>query len=165
VSREATAGELNAWADVSERFAERLEDVEPGSVLWGYSTHGFMGVLGVMEATGLVAATAELDDRLEATVTFGKGHEGPRGYAHGGAVAAAYDDLFGMLSMFGQPPVVTAELRVRYLRPTPLGEVIHLEARVTRIQGRRIEVAGRALLGGDVCSEAEATFVLTRPAP
>jgi acyl-coenzyme A thioesterase PaaI-like protein len=162
VSRQATPDELNTWAGVSERFAGTLEARPPESVMWGYGSHGLMSVCGVAVRGKVEAPAARSGDGVTATVTFGQEHEGHRGFAHGGAIAAAFDDLFGMLQMFHEPPIVTAELTIQYLLPVPLHSPVQLEARVDEVLGRRVRVSGRASLGGRLCNEAEAVFVATR---
>jgi acyl-coenzyme A thioesterase PaaI-like protein len=159
VSRQATAVELNTWADISEQFAASIEDRPPETVMWGYGSRGVMSAHGVVLPGKVAAPAPQAGDSITATVTFGQEHEGHRGFAHGGAIAAAFDDLFGMLQLFRDPPIVTAELTIRYLVPVPLRTVVQLDARVDDVSGRRVKVSGRATFNEGVCDEAEAVFM------
>jgi acyl-coenzyme A thioesterase PaaI-like protein len=159
VSRQATPEQLNTWAEVSERFVEALEGRPPETVLWGYGKRGIMSVTGVVVHGKVEVPATSAGDRVAATVTFGQEHEGHPGLAHGGAIAAAFDDLFGMLQLFRNPPIVTSELTIRYLLPVPLRTLVQLEAWVDEVSGRRVKVSGRALRDGRVCNEAEAVFM------
>ncbi|MGH3732602.1 MAG: hotdog domain-containing protein [Acidimicrobiales bacterium] len=54
---------------------------------------------------------------------------------------------------------VTATLAVRYRRPTPLGPELEVRGRVTSVKGRRVSVASRVEIGGDVVVESEAVVI------
>jgi acyl-coenzyme A thioesterase PaaI-like protein len=59
-----------------------------------------------------------------------------------------------------RPPVtVTAELRVRLLRPTPVDGPVRLEAEVSDVWGDRVTVDGRLLADGQESATARATLV------
>ena len=53
----------------------------------------------------------------------------------------------------------TAQLTVRYRRPTPLHRELVLEGTVDRVEGRRSTVHGSIRVDGQVTAEATATFV------
>ena len=55
--------------------------------------------------------------------------------------------------------VGTAQLTLRYRKPTPLGVPLRFEGWQTRVAGRRIHAAGRLLAGDLVTAEAEGVFV------
>ena len=54
---------------------------------------------------------------------------------------------------------VTASLNVDYLRPTPLGVLLHVRASVTEIKGRKVVVAAKLLANGKVCARGEVVAV------
>lgn len=71
---------------------------------------------------------------------FGPGALGPPGAAHGGALAAVLDQFAG----FNAVPIawcVTGELKITYKSVVPLEEVVFVESKVTKIEGRRIYVS------------------------
>ena len=100
------------------------------------------------------------EDRVIAELTFHPRFEGGPGLAHGGAVAALFDDLLGFVSMMHQRPAVTAKLEVNYRHPIPLGVTIRAEAWLTAIEGRKQHVEGAGFApDGTVLVEASGLFV------
>lgn len=101
-----------------------------------------------------------LPDRVVAEMAFDPRFEGGPGLAHGGAVAALFDDLLGFVSLMHQQPAVTAKLETNYLRPIPLGVTIRSEAWLSRREGRKLFVEGAGFAGdGTVLVEAAGIFV------
>lgn len=98
---------------------------------------------------GGVRAELILDDR----------HEGAPGLAHGGAVAAALDDLFGGLLVVLEAPAVTANLSVDFRRPVALGARLELSAHLVSEDGRKLEFHGVVESDGIVLAQATALFV------
>ena len=99
-------------------------------------------------------------DTVVAEIEFHPRFEGGPGLAHGGAIAAFFDDLIGFVSMAHHRPAVTAKLEVNYLRPIPLGVTIRGEAWLAGIDGRKLypEAAGFAP-DGTVLVEASGLFI------
>lgn len=95
-----------------------------------------------------------------ARVTFGPTYEGMPGCVHGGLVSAAFDQVFGYLMTNANEPAVTGSLSVRYLKPTPLGVELRLEARTERVEGKRHHLRARLFAGDQIHAEAEAVFVI-----
>ncbi len=60
-------------------------------------------------------------------------------------------------------PGMTATLKVRYLRPTPLHRRVDLEGWTERVEGRRIVAKGRMTVDGETTAEAEGLFVTINP--
>jgi acyl-coenzyme A thioesterase PaaI-like protein len=98
-------------------------------------------------------------DRVYATATFGRQYEGPPGHVHGGWVAAALDDVLGATQSAAERPGMTANLTVRYLRPTPLHRELRFEGRLVSIEGRKISAVATVHAGNVLCAEAEALFI------
>ena len=103
------------------------------------------------------------DDRVVGTATFDSAYEGPPGCVHGGLVAAAFDELLGLVQMHAGQPGMTARLVVNYRSPTPLHEELRLEGRVVRVEGRKTFCTGEIHAGDRLCAEAEALFVALDP--
>jgi acyl-coenzyme A thioesterase PaaI-like protein len=72
---------------------------------------------------------------------FGDQHVGAPGVAHGGAVAAVCDDLFGFLLYLVGAPAVTRSLTVEYLTAVRLGVPYRIVARVERREDRKLNVS------------------------
>jgi acyl-coenzyme A thioesterase PaaI-like protein len=102
----------------------------------------------------------EIDgDRIIGRANFGAQYEGPPGHVHGGIIAAAFDEVLGMAQARTGRPGMTGTLTIRYRRPTPLHTEVVFEARVDRVEGRKIFAAGTLHAGETLCAEAEGIFI------
>lgn len=97
--------------------------------------------------------------RSEGRVTFGLTHQGPPGHAHGGAVAAVYDDFLGRSQ---RQAGFTGTVTVTFRRPTPLDRGLDLCAWVDRVEGRKRWVRATCHLDGELLHEAEGVFIAPR---
>jgi acyl-coenzyme A thioesterase PaaI-like protein len=79
----------------------------------------------------------------------------------GTAAAAAYRDEGR--AMDTEPPLrfLTASLHVDYLRPTPLGVLLEIRARVKELKGRKIVVTATLSAEGEVCARGKVVAVQT----
>ncbi|MFZ2243079.1 MAG: PaaI family thioesterase [Gordonia amarae] len=93
-------------------------------------------------------------------VTFDERQAGAPGLAHGGAIAAACDDLFGFTLWIAGTPAVTRDLAIAYRLPVPLHEPHRIVARIDRREGRALHVSATGTGEDDVVRfTATATFV------
>jgi acyl-coenzyme A thioesterase PaaI-like protein len=81
-------------------------------------------------------------DLVYGDVTFDERHIGAPGLAHGGAVAAACDDLLGFTLWIAGTPAVTRSLTVEYLLPVPLHQPHRVAAHIASRDGRALHVMG-----------------------
>jgi acyl-coenzyme A thioesterase PaaI-like protein len=104
---------------------------------------------------------AEADLSLRASFEVGTAHQGAPGLAHGGVLAAAFDEALGALNWLLMHPAVTARLETDFIRPVPVGSVLELEARIVGVDGRKVYTAAVGRLGpdGPVAVAASAMFV------
>jgi acyl-coenzyme A thioesterase PaaI-like protein len=93
--------------------------------------------------------------RLLAYCEFTRCHEGGPNTAHGGLIAAVYDQLLAYATMLEGKTGPTLWLRVTYLKPTPIDERLRFETTVTAIDGRKYSVAGSCYRGDVKVSEAD----------
>lgn len=93
------------------------------------------------------------------TVTLSSLHAGPPNYAHGGYVAALFDELLGGVQALSGRSGLTAKLALRYRTRTPLGTELCFAGWIDRERGRRVVVRGTCHAGEILCAEAEALFV------
>ncbi len=101
------------------------------------------------------------EDRVIAEMAFHPRFEGGPGLAHGGAVAALFDDLLGFVALIHQRPAVTAKLEVNYRHPIPLGVTIRSEAWLTSVEGRKLSVEGAGFApDGTVLVEVLGLFLM-----
>ncbi|WP_078571800.1 PaaI family thioesterase [Streptomyces sudanensis] len=99
---------------------------------------------------------------VTAVFTVTEDHQGAPGLAHGGVLATALDETLGSLNWLLRVIAVTGRLETDFLLPVPVGAVLHLEAEVTAVDGRKIYSAATGRIGGPegpVAVRAEALFV------
>ena len=101
----------------------------------------------------------EEPNRITGTVNFGQAFEGPPGHVHGGWVAGVLDHLMGMTHVRTGHPGMTGGLSVRYLKPTPLNQLIEVSAEATELDDKRTEVKAEMRCGETITATAEAIFV------
>ncbi|MBL1100491.1 PaaI family thioesterase [Streptomyces coffeae] len=104
-----------------------------------------------------VAVTAEFEVRPV--------HQGAPGLAHGGLLSAALDETLGALNWMQRVIAVTGRLETDFARPVPVGTVLHLQARVTAVHGRKIYCTATGRIDahdGPVAVRADALFIEVR---
>jgi acyl-coenzyme A thioesterase PaaI-like protein len=99
--------------------------------------------------------TLELDDdeRASGTVEFPISYEGPPGIVHGGFLALFFDCVLQELNCALGLAGKTAELSIRYRRPTPLLTPLTYHAERV-VDDRRITAHAELSLGDDLLCEA-----------
>jgi acyl-coenzyme A thioesterase PaaI-like protein len=103
-------------------------------------------------STGIVARRE--GDGVVCGVTLGQGWEGAPGRAHGGIVAAVFDDALGFVTQVVDVPSYAGELTIRYVHPTPIGEPLELRAHSSGRDGRRLYLEGTLEHRGTVVATA-----------
>ena len=97
--------------------------------------------------------------QIRGTVTFSQAFEGPPGHVHGGWVAGILDHLMGMTHVHMGQPGMTSGLTVRYLKPTPLRQIIAISAVAEELDERRTQVNAEMRCGETITATATALFV------
>jgi acyl-coenzyme A thioesterase PaaI-like protein len=92
-------------------------------------------------------------------VTLGEAFEGAPSRAHGGVVAAVFDDAMGFVLGMLSAPAFTGELTIRYLAPTPVGDEIEFRARLRERVGRKLYIEAEATDDGETIATAEGLFI------
>ncbi|MBN9739341.1 MULTISPECIES: PaaI family thioesterase [unclassified Pseudonocardia] len=134
-------------------------DGAPGNALPPHSSQ-CMGC-GPDNSAGLAMQVRREGDDVVCEQTFDARQVGAPGLVHGGAVAAACDDLFGFVLYLVAEPAVTRTLEVGYRRPVRLGVAHHIRARLERRDGRKLHLVAEGTdPDGVVCFEARAVFVI-----
>lgn len=173
VPSNAPVDELQRAADALERYAEALKDHPrlKDARLYGESANaGDVGaffdqspLIGLANPLAPPLTIGRKDDRhAHATGIFGSAYEGPPGSVHGGFVAAAFDEVLGYVQSLSGHPGMTGTLKVIYRSPTPLHTPLLFEAKLERVEGRKIFTSARLEAGGVLCAEAEAIFISFR---
>lgn len=121
-------------------------------------------VCGQLNAHGLRIAIRAQGGRIFSDLTLGVDHEGWQGIAHGGIVAALLDEVMEWALFEDEAWGMTAELRVRYHRPVPIGAPIRVEGWVVEGRRRRYRTASRVLdHEGLTLAQAEGTYLAATP--
>ncbi|MCQ0024963.1 PaaI family thioesterase [Streptomyces somaliensis DSM 40738] len=133
----------------------------PGEPLGSHYAHCFGCGGGQPHGLRLEARAGE-GVSVTAAFTVTPDHQGAPGLAHGGVLATALDETLGSLGWLLRVTAVTGRLETDFLRPVPVGAVLHLRAEVTAVHGRKIYSTATGRIGGPegpVAVRAEALFV------
>lgn len=104
-------------------------------------------------------------DAVFTDIAFDARHRGAPGLAHGGAISAACDDLFGFVLYVVDEIAVTRTLTVDYLAPVPLDQPHRITARLHHRDRRRLHLdATGAGEDGVTRFTARAVFIVVDPA-
>ncbi len=102
-------------------------------------------------------------DTVVARVVLRKMFEGAPGRAHGGIVAAAFDDVTGFVIGRIEQPAFTGELTVRYVAPVPIDEPLDMRAWLRDRDGRKLYIDGDARANGKVVATCRAIYITVDP--
>lgn len=94
----------------------------------------------------LMYAGADLS--VEGSFTVTQHHQGAPGLAHGGLLSAALDEVLGSLNWLLGDPAVTGQLQCEFLKPVPVGSVLHMRAQILGKERRKIFAVATARLNG-----------------
>ena len=149
-------------APAGATLPERLPGApQPGALIPSHYRWCFG--FGSEHPTGLhMRITAGAGLRVVGNFTVTEHHQGAPGLAHGGLLSAAIDEVLGSLNWLLGEPVVTASLSMHFMRPVPVGSVLHIEAEVTGVVRRKVytTAVGRLMdATGDIAVSASALFV------
>lgn len=101
--------------------------------------------------------------QVNARVTFGALYLGSGGAVHGGAIPLLFDEVMGKLSSVGgRTHARTAYLHVNYRALTPVGQELHVSARMQREEGRKRYLIATLHHGETLLADAEGLFVGAR---
>lgn len=138
-----------------------------------YAPEGRCFGCGQANASGLRIRSHEAPDgSVVATWVPRSEREVFAGFVNGGILGTLLDchanwtTIAALISQDGltvAPSSVTAELSVRFRRPTPLGAPVHLVGRVVELLADRAIVEATASSGGVATASGRATFVVVGP--
>jgi acyl-coenzyme A thioesterase PaaI-like protein len=116
-------------------------------------------VAGRANPTGLVFDTWRVGDTMVADVTLGAAFEGAPGRAHGGIVAAVFDDFTGAVIGMLQEPAFTGELTVRFVQPVPVQTPLRLRTWLDSRDGRKLHIHADAHAGERLVATCKAVYI------
>jgi len=120
-------------------------------------------VAGRANPTGLVFDTWREGDTMVADVTLGAAFEGAPGRAHGGIVAAAFDDFTGAIIGMLREPAFTGELTVRFVQPVPVQTPLRLRTWLDARDGRKLHIHADARVGEELVATCKAVYIVIEP--
>lgn len=102
-------------------------------------------------------------DEVVAEVLLRRAFEGAPGRAHGGIVAAAFDDVTGFVIGMLHEPAFTGELTVRYVAPVPVDETLVMRARLDGRERRKLFISADAHAGAKLVATCRAIYITVDP--
>jgi len=160
---------LESLAEQAELLLERMDSLPGHRPMWGFAESSNSGdrrahfdaspVMGQGNAVAPPVKVWPEGDTVKGSVVFGTAYEGPPGHVHGGWVAAAFDEVLGMIQSLTGLSGMTGTLEVKYLKPTPLHRELKFHAEVDRLTERKIFASGTLHDGETLCATATAIFV------
>ena len=176
VGRHATLEQIEHLSDVLESISAELWPADPRSrrdhdLLPG--THEelpqgpFVGgfddrpISGRSSPWGLDLEMHRYGDEIEGRVVLRSAHEGAPNRAHGGIIAALFDDVFGYVLGVLQQPAFTGDLYVRYAAAAPLHRPLACRVRLDSRTERKLLMSGALsdVGSGRHLAGAKATFI------
>ena len=134
----------------------------PGSQIPSHFGHCFG--CGELHPTGLhLKAIAGEGMDITATFTVTENHQGAPGLAHGGLLSLAFDEALGKLMWLLRAPAVTARLETDFLKPVPMGSVLHISARIVGQVNRKVYAVAEGRLNspdGPLAVRAASLYVI-----
>lgn len=95
------------------------------------------------------------EQQLQARIWFGPETEGPPGHAHGGSMAAVFDEVLGLAAWAAGFSIVVGNLNVSFRNLLPLQKVVTVESKIISAEGRKVMVHGRIYCKNRVYAEGE----------
>jgi uncharacterized protein (TIGR00369 family) len=118
---------------------------------------------GGANAQGMKLAFEQDDARQRIVGRFqlGDEYQGGAGFIHGGIIAVLLDEVMSKACRFHGEHAVTADLRVKYVRPIRVDQVIVVEGFVARREGRQLYHEGEIRnAAGDVLARGRGRYVV-----
>lgn len=147
----------------SPRVYGRLDWIESGQHgSFGQVSHELNPLAGHSNPLAPPVTTRIEGDMAVGHCFCGWAYEGPPGSVHGGYVAAIFDQFMGLAQKLGNRPGMTGYLHVDYHQRTPLTTDLHLEARLTRQEGRKTFMEGKMFAHDELTASCDALFIEPR---
>lgn len=83
------------------------------------------------------------DSSLVGKVWFGRGIEGPPNHVHGGVSSYVLDEAMGSAGWLNNYPCVAKTISFEFLKMTPVGVDLNIEAKVKKTEGKSILIECR----------------------
>jgi acyl-coenzyme A thioesterase PaaI-like protein len=136
-----------------------------GSLIAGTPGSGFedRAVAGRANPTAADIEVTFEPDGVVAELVLHPAFEGAPGRAHGGIVAAVFDDVTGfVIGQLGEP-AFTGELTVRFVAPVPVEERLVIRARLDGRERRKLFITAEATAADVVIATCRAIYITVDP--
>jgi uncharacterized protein (TIGR00369 family) len=100
---------------------------------------------------------------LTSEFILNEAQQGPPKYAHGGASAAILDEAMGLVVWAAGHKVAAVNLNVNYHKPLPLNQKLFVEARIAKIEERKIISEGEIRLADSTISVSGSGIYVPAP--
>jgi len=121
-------------------------------------------VVGPGNPTSIDMEARYQEGEVVATVVLRYAFEGAPGRAHGGIVAAAFDEVTGYVIGMLREPAYTGEITVRFERPVPVHVPLEMRARLVGRERRKLFITAEASHDRDRVASCRATYITVDPA-
>lgn len=125
--------------------------------------HGWCFVCGTDNPHSIGLTWFIEDEILTSEFTLNESQQGPPGYAHGGASAAILDEAMGLVVWASGHKVAAVNLDINYHKPLPLNQKIFVEARIARIEERKIISEGEIKLADSTVTVSGSGIYVVAP--
>ena len=162
---------LDAYLDGALGYLAQAKEL-PGRDSWvadKESDHGTYRVLSrelapLAGQSNVLAPALHIWFDVENQKSYGKAtldwlYEGPPFCAHGGIVAALFDEFLGCTQILSGKTGATGKLTLHYHLPTPLNTELRFEGEVKSVEGRKITIVGNMFANGKRTVSAEGLFI------
>lgn len=116
-------------------------------------------VSGPANPMSIAAAYSHEGEEAIARVVLGPAFEGAPGRAHGGIVAALFDETMGAVLPTTGTLAYTGSLAIDYRRPIAVGEELEFRARIQGREGRKISIKATGTSAAGTFAEASGVFI------
>ncbi|MFZ2173740.1 MAG: PaaI family thioesterase [Rhodococcus sp. (in: high G+C Gram-positive bacteria)] len=99
-----------------------------------------------------------------ARTEFPRQYQGPPGIVHGGISGLVLDVAMAVANRTAGRAGMTAEMTLRYLRPTPLHTEVTVRGRHLRVEGRKVWSQGTLEVDGEPTVVCDGLFIMKEPA-
>ena len=120
-------------------------------------------VSGEANPMGIGIQPRRVGDEVIADFNLGAAFEGAPRRAHGGVVAAIFDDIMGYVLVLERTPAYTGQMTVDYLAPVPIGVDLQTRAWMTERDGRKLRMRAEMTRDGEVIGAATGLFIAIPP--
>ena len=167
ITSEAPAEALAAAARTLSEVAKQLGSSDVGSrydlaVPADGGRRAYMAthpLLGTHSAMAPPLTDGWEDDVFVTSGAFDARYEGPPGLVHPGFICFGFEYVLGVVANGHAPNSPTVANTITYRKPLKLGEVTRFEAKVTGVDGRKIQCHATLSVDDRVLGEAASTHI------